>query len=106
LEVDDVEEESWQLLQRRMPELVPGLADPDIFYSGQMISIARRVPTDARTVDALLALIAATPSSENRVLPVCALGMCEDAAWSDRVEAALASPLAAPVRFGRRESGL
>jgi len=97
---DDVEEESWQLLQRRMPELVPGLADPDIFYSGQMISIARRVPIDARTVDALLALIAATPSSENRVLPVCALGMCEDAAWSDRVEAALASHLADPVTFG------
>ena len=97
---DDPVEESMRLLAQRMPELVRGLADPDIFYSGQIISIARRVPIDARTVDALLALITATPSSESRILLVCALAMCEDAAWSDRIEAALASHLADPVTFG------
>jgi len=106
LEDDDVEEESWQLLQRRMPELVPGLADPGIFYSGQMISIARRVPIDTRSVDALLDLIAATPpSSEARVLPVSALGHCEDSAWSDRVEVALAGCLADPMTFGAAVDG-
>lgn len=97
---DDPVDESMALLARRLPELVRGLADRDPFYNGQMISIARRVPIDARTVDALLDLIASTPSSDDRVLPVCALAMCDDGAWTDRVEVALAGYLADPVTFG------
>jgi len=102
---DDPIEESVRIVARRMPELVRGLADPDPSYSGQMISIARRIPIDAATVEALLALIDTTPAAEDRVLPVSALGICADDVWSDRIESTLASCLGDPVTFGAAVDG-
>ena len=89
---DDPIADSIDAIKRRLPELVGGLIDPDPFYSGQMISIVRRITPDVATVDALLALLATTPP-EDSVLAVVALGLCEDAAWSERVEAELAGCL-------------
>jgi len=103
---DDPVDESLRIVARRMPELVRGLADPDPYYSGQLISIARRIPIDLAATGALLNLIAATPAAENRVLPISALGKCQDAAWSDRVEQTLAAALGNRVTFGAAVDGL
>lgn len=92
---DDPVDESINAVADRLPELVRGLVDPDPFYSGQMISIVRRVAPDVRTVAALVDLLVETPP-ENSELLVAALGLCVDAAWSERVEAALAACLAEP----------
>jgi hypothetical protein len=92
---DDPIDESMHAVERRLPELVRGLIDPDPFYSGQMISIVRRVAPDARTVEALLALLVETPPEDSELL-VAALGLCADAAWSERVEAAVATCLDEP----------
>ena len=50
-------DDSIRAMACRLPELVRGLIDPDPFYSGQMISIVRRIAPDAPTVDALLSLL-------------------------------------------------
>jgi hypothetical protein len=92
---DEPIDESIRAVARRLPELVRGLTDPDPFHSGQMISIVRRIAPDAATVEALLALLVATPP-EDRELLVAALGLCEDAAWSARVESAVAACLDEP----------
>ena len=97
---DDPIDESLQLVAARLPELVRGLVDPQTYYSAQVISIARRVPVEAPTVEALLQLIEATPSAEDRVLLVYVAGMCPDSAWSHRLEATLAASLAEPATFG------
>ena len=85
---DDPIDESIRAVACRLPELVRGSIDPDPFYSGQMISIVRRIAPDAPTVDALLSLLAERPH-EDRELLVAALGLCVDGAWSERVEAAI-----------------
>jgi hypothetical protein len=92
----DVDDESKRLVVARLPELAAGLLDPNPYYSGQMISILRRFRPDAPTVDALLGLLA-TDRSEERALLVVALGTCDQAAWSNAVESALARALEDPV---------
>lgn len=92
---DDPIDDSIRAVACRLPELVRGLIDPDPFYSGQMISIVRRIAPDAPTVDALLSLLVERPP-EDRELLVAALGLCVDEAWSERVEAAVAACLDDP----------
>jgi hypothetical protein len=92
---DEPVDDSIHAVARRLPELVRGLVDRDPFYSGQMISIVRRIAPDARTVEALLDLLVETPPEDSELL-VAALGLCADAAWSERVEAAVAACLDEP----------
>lgn len=95
LEIDSVDE-SERLIVARLSELAAGLLDPNSYYSGQIISILRRFQPDARTVDALLELLA-TDRSEERANLVAAFGTCGQAAWSNAVESALARALEDPV---------
>jgi HEAT repeat protein len=89
---DEPIEESLQLLRFHLPDLVAGLVNPDPFLQGQLISITRRIRPDPPTVDRLLGLLSETPPAD-RVLVVVALGLCEDGAWTERVERALVDQL-------------
>lgn len=63
---------------------------------GCAISILRRVPPDAATVALLLELLDDPRHAEARSVIANALGECEDEAWSDEVERALAVCLLDP----------
>lgn len=74
-----------QRIADRLPELAEGLADPDDHVRGCTISILRRIPATAPTVERLLTVFDWVPP-EARHNVIEALGGCEVDAWNDRVE--------------------
>lgn len=93
---DEPIDDSHNLLQARLPELLPGLVHPDSFLQGQTISILRRIRPDLPAVTALLALRLATPPEE-RALVTEALGLTSPEAWSESGEQAIAEELGNPA---------